>query len=318
MSAFRQNSHNSADMIVPQTLLQKTRQQRSVYSCNFRTAGRLSNEDARAMTELHERVAQLIANALDSYLGTSVDVKLETLDQLSIKEHVANLSPLCSVVPLSSNAIFVEFDNELTFPMVELLMGGTGTGREAGRELSEIEEEIMQDIILLIVRQCEAVWRMPGLPLVAETRIKAALMQQAFAVSEKATVLRFGMECGGVTGTFQVVLAAQFLNALLKKMKQELPLKKSRVLTFALPPLRERILDCSVEVTAELTGLKVSVRDLIALQAGSVLKLHAPVRNPAMFTTGGCSLFEVNPVRNGSQRAAQLGRRVRATEWIRG
>lgn len=270
------------------------------------------------MTEMHERVAQLISNTLDSYLGTSIEVKLETLDQLSIKEHVADLSPRCFVVPFSSNAVFVEFDNELVFPMVELLMGGVGSGWETGRELSEIEEEIMQDVSLLIVRQCEAVWRMPDPPLVEGARIKATLMQQAFAVSEKATVLRFGMECAGVAGGFRVVLAAQLLNALLKKMKQELPLRKSRVHTFAMPPLRERILDCGVEVTAELPGVRVSVRDLIELQAGSVLKLHAPVRNPAMLTSGGCSLFEATPVKSGSLRAAQLGRRVRATEWMKG
>ena len=81
-----------------------------------------------------------------------------------------------------------------------------------------------------------------------------------------------------------------------------------------MPPLRERILDCDVEVTAELPGLKVPVRDLIALQPGSVLKLHAPIRNPGMLTAGGHGLFEAAPVRIGSQRAAQLGQWVRSTD----
>ena len=57
--------------------------QRIVHSCNFRSAGRLSNEDARSLSALHETFALHLAATLDTYLGTAVEVKLETVDQLS-------------------------------------------------------------------------------------------------------------------------------------------------------------------------------------------------------------------------------------------
>lgn len=314
---LQQNSLDTVSAGVPQRMPTRGRRPVSVHSCNFRTAGRLSNEDARFMTEMHEKVAQLISNALDSYLGTSVEVKLETLDQLTIKEHVGTVSPRCLVVPYAASAFFVEMDFELVFPVVDLLLGGIGSTTQVDRDLSEIEEEIMHDVVLLIARQCQIVWHMPEEGLVAEPRIKPAGMQHAFSMSEKATVLRFNVECSGVSGSFRVVLTNAFLNALLKQGKQDVPQKKARVLTFALPPLRERILDCDTEVAAELTGLRVSVRDLISLETGSVLKLRAPIRTPAMLTAGGHSLFEAVPVRNGAQRAAQLGRRVQITGWVR-
>jgi flagellar motor switch protein FliM len=69
----------------------KARKPRNVYSCNFRSAGRLSNEDARALTAIHEGFAQHVSSALDAYLGTSFEVKLDTLDQLSIKDHIDGL-----------------------------------------------------------------------------------------------------------------------------------------------------------------------------------------------------------------------------------
>ena len=290
----------------------------SVHSCNFRTAGRLSNEDGRFMTETHEKVAQNVSGVLDPYLGTSVEVKLETLDQLTIKDHLASVGPRSLVVPFAGSSFFIEMDIELVFPIVDLLLGGIGGATQVERDLSEIEEEIMQDVVLLIARQCQMVWRMPEEGLVAGPRIKPAAMQQSFSISEKATVLRFSVECAGMSGCFRVVLTNAFLNALLKQGKQEAPQKKARVLTIALPPLRERILDCDTEVSAELTGVGVSVRDLVALEAGSVLKLRAPIRMPATLTAGGHSLFEAVPVRNGLQRAAQLGRRVFTTDWERG
>jgi flagellar motor switch protein FliM len=288
---------------------------RTVHSCNFRSAGRLSNEDARALTAIHETFAFHLSGALDTYLGVGVEVKLETLDQLPIKEHIAEITPLSYIVPFSSNTIIMELDNELVFPMIELLMGGTGIEKGIVRDLSEIEGEIMQDVVALFARQAQAVWKIPNLTLVPGSRMKPALLNQSFALSEKATILKFGIEVAGTTGSFKFVFPTEFLNVLMAQIKLSQPQKKSRVWSFPAPPLRERILDCDFEVSSELPSLKVLVRDLIALQPGSVLKLRAPIRNPGMLTAGGRSLFEAVPVRNGTQRAAQLGRRLSSTEW---
>ena len=172
----------------------------------------------------------------------------------------------------------------------------------------------MLDVVLLLWRQATMAWRIPDLSDAAGPRIKAGEMQQAFSMNEKATVLSFGVKLGSATGTFSLVLSAEFVKTLLKQLKVDQPQRKSRVRSFPMPPLRERILDCDVEVTSELPGLRVAVRDLISLQPGSVLKLHAPIRNPGMLTAGGHGLFEAAPVRIGSQRAAQLGQWVRSTD----
>ncbi len=289
--------------------------QQVVHSCNFRSAGRLSNEDARTLTALHETFAFHLAGALDTYLGTAVEVKLETLDQLPIKEHIAEIPPLCYIVPLSSKTLIVELDSELVFPIIELLMGGDGTATSGGRDLSEIEGEIMQDVIALFARQAEQVWKIPTLSLQPGTRIKPALMHQSFALNEKATVLKFDVELAGTTGSFKLVFPTEFLNVLMAQIKLDQPQKKSRLWSFPAAPLRERLLDCDFDVSSELPGLRVPVRDLISLQPGMVLKLRAPVRTPGMLTVGGRGLFEAVPVRNGTQRAAQLGRRVPSTDW---
>lgn len=289
--------------------------QRTVHSCNFRSAGRLSNEDARSLTAIHETFAFHLAGALDTYLGTAVEVKLETLDQLPIKEHIAEIPPLCYIAPFSNNTMIVELDNELVFPMIELLMGGSGTEQGIVRDLSEIEGEVMQDVVALFARQALTVWKVPNLSLVPGARIKPALMHQSFALNEKATVLKFGIELAGTAGSFKFVFPQEFLNVLMAQIKLNQPQKKTRVWNFPAPPLRERILDCDFEIAAELPTLRVAVRDLIALQPGSVLRLRAPVRNPGTLTAGGRAMFEALPVRNGTQRAAQLGRRIATTEW---
>jgi flagellar motor switch protein FliM len=295
--------------------------QKTVVNCNFRTAGRLSNENARALNAVHEAFARRMAIALDSWLGTTVEVKQKGLEQQPIKEHIAGIAPLTYIAPLTlstlQSSMIVECDVNIVFAMIEMLLGGSGAPGSGSRELSEIEEEIMQDVVALIARQVESVWRFPNLALTPGRRIKSSLVQQYCQANERLAVAKFEMELGPARGTFQMVLPPAFLGALIQQIKKDEPQKKGSVRYFPRPNIRERILDCDIEVAAELPGLRVAVRDLIALQPGSVLKLRAPVRQPGMLTAGGQGIFESMPVRNGTQKAAQLGRRVTTTNWER-
>jgi flagellar motor switch protein FliM len=292
---------------------------RSVHPCDFRSAGRLSNENARALTALHESFARRVASALDGYLGTGLAIKLRTLDQMPLKDHIAALAPLSYIVPFTlstmQSTMILECDLDLVFPIIELLLGGTGTSIPGAREISEIEEEIMQDVASLIARQAEGAWRMPPMSLVANRRIKSALLQQYCPANDKVTIARFEMEIGGATGTFQLLFPTSFIAVLIKQIKEDEPQKKTGLRYFPTASIRERILDCDVMVAAGVPRMKVAVRDLIALQPGCVLKLRAPVRNPGMLSAEGMEIFEAIPVRNGTQKAAQLVRRVQTTGW---
>jgi flagellar motor switch protein FliM len=125
------------------------------------------------------------------------------------------------------------------------------------------------------------------------------------------------VEIAGATGSFQMVFPGVFVNALIKQLKLEEPQRKGGLRYFPAPSIRERMLDCDVVLEAGVPRVRVAVRDLIALQPGCVLKLRAPVRNPGMLTVEGMEMFEASPVRNGSQKAAQLGRRVQPANWGR-
>ena len=170
---------------------------------------------------------------------------------------------------------------------------------------------------MLVARQAESAWKLPELSLTTNRRIKPALLDQYCAANEKVTVVRFEVELGGVTGALQFAFPTSFFNFLMKQIQMDQPQKKGKIRFFPTPTMRERILDCDMEVSAELSGLKVAVRDLVTLQPGSVLKLRAPIQTPGMLTAGGRGLFEAVPVRHGLQRAAQLGRRAQTSDWER-
>ncbi len=72
-------------------------------------------------------------------------------------------------------------------------------------------------------------------------------------------------------------------------------------------PLRERVLDCTMKLSAELPGLSIDVGDLLEMRPGTVINLHEPVETPVQLRTGDYPLFEVTPVRRNGHKTAQLG-----------
>jgi flagellar motor switch protein FliM len=283
---------------------------RSIQSCNFRYAGRLSNENVRALTALHEKFALNVANSLGLYLGASLQLKLAALEQVVSTEYSSRASADSYLVPCSLNVmetnILLEMDIDLIFPIIDLLLGGAGTASEQVRELTEIDEEILQSVTVLIVKELEHSWGALNLSLTQSRCIKPAAIPQVFLANEKLVLLIFEMTLGSTNGCISLVLPTSFVGFLLRHLKAAQSKKISSLRPLRGPSLRERILDCDFVVSADITLMSVHVKDLTDLKPGTILKMKAPVKRPGRLTVEGVDIFEALPVRNGSRKAAHL------------
>jgi len=284
---------------------------RIIHSCNFRYAGRLSNENARALTSLHEKFALNVTNSLEVYLGTSIRLKMLSLEQLALQDYISAVAPNTYLLPCALNVMesnfLMEMDIRLIFPIIDLLLGGAGTtASDELRELTEIDEEIMESITALIITEVDRSWRALNLSLTPGHCIKAALITQIYPANEKLVLLMFEMTVGASTGSFKIVLPTSFVGFLLRHLKAAQSKKISSLRHLPNPSLRERMLDCDFRVAVDITQMRVLVKDLIDLKPGMILKLKAPVKNPGRLTVEGVEIFEALPVRNGKLKAAQL------------
>jgi flagellar motor switch protein FliM len=286
---------------------------RSIHSCNFRYAGRLSNENARTLTALHEKFALSVTTSLELYLGASLHMKLQSLEQMAVVDYISGIAPNSYLVPCALNVmesnILMEIDISLIPPIIDLLLGGAGTASEEPRELTEIDEEIMQSVTALIVSQIERAWRTLNLSLTAGRCIKPNMIQQVFMANEKLVLLMFEMTVGETTAPFKMVLPTSFVGFLLRHLNALQSKKSSSLRPLRSPTLRERILECDIKVAADITQMRVLVKDLIDLKSGTILKMKAPVKRPGRLTVENVEIFEAMLVRNGTRKAAQLSSR---------
>lgn len=287
--------------------------QRMIHSCNFRYAGRLSNENARALTALHEKFALNVTTALELYLGASLQLRLLSLEQMAIGDYISGTAANSYLLPCSLNVMesnfLIEIDISLIFPIIDLLLGGVGAISEETRELTDLDEEIMQSVSAVIVKQIERCWQALNVALTPGRCTKPGMIQQIFLMNEKLVLLLFEMTVGGATAPFKIVLPTSFVGFLLRHLKAAQSKKVSSLRTLRGPTLRERMMDCEFIVSADVTQMKAFVRDLINLTPGAILKLKAPVKNPGRLTVDGVEIFEALPVRNGLRKAAQLSAR---------
>jgi flagellar motor switch protein FliM len=262
---------------------------------------------------LHEKFALSVTNSLELYLGTTLRLKLLSLEQMAILDYTSKIAPNSYLLPCALNVMesnfLMEMDIALIFPIIDLLLGGAGTASEDIRELTDIDEEIMQSVTALIVKEIERSWRTLNLSLTPGRCIKPNMIQQVFLANEKLVLLMFEMTLGGTTGSFNIVLPTSFVGFLLRHLKAAQSKKISSLRLLRNPSLRERILDCDFTVAADITQMRVVVKDLIDLKPGMILRMKAPVRAPGRLTVEDVEIFEALPVRNGARKAAQLSSR---------
>ena len=297
-------------------------QERTIQPCNFRSAGRLSNESARTLTTLHESLARNLMNTLDVYLGTALEVKLHSLEQLAMDDFRAALPTSGYVLPCTlapaSHTLLLEMNAPLLYTMIDLLLGGAGATTEELRELTEIDEEIVHGIACLIAQQVERAWQPIGVSVTPGSAIKPAMVHKLFPPMEKVLVVRFEVGLAGIAGTLHVAFPASVGGHLVRNIKAD-PAAAARgpVRFFPRLPLEERILDCKFTLAGGLPQVRVPVRELAALAVGAVFRLGAPVESTGRLMLEGKDFFEASPVRSGKSKAVELLAPIASAGWVK-
>jgi flagellar motor switch protein FliM len=286
------------------------RHEKSIEPCNFRSAGQLSNESARVLTSMYEILARNVMNTLDVYLGVALEVRLFSIRQLSMDEYKARVALSnyvlpCSLAP-SVSSMLLEIEGPLLFTMIDLLLGGGGAQLEHEREITEIDEEVMQGIAGLLAQQAERVFEPIGIVVKPGSCMKPTLAHKLFPPMEKVLFVQFEMGLAGVTGALSLVFPASLGSHQVRHAKTDPTTSPGVVRLFPKLSLEQRMLECRFRVGGTLPEVLVPVRSLAALRVGEVFLLPASIQAAGRFTLEEREIFEALPVRSGRLKAVEL------------
>ncbi|MBZ5653744.1 MAG: FliM/FliN family flagellar motor switch protein [Acidobacteriia bacterium] len=288
--------------------------QRSIKPCSFRQSGQLTGQQMRSINGLHETFARSLTQSLGAYLRVLFEVKLVSVEQLAYGEFLERVPEVTYmvtfVVPQMSAAAALQIDHSVVFPLIDVLLGGNGHCEALTREVSEIEEQIMQGVGSIICRELAYAWAPLGVDIDLEGRQQAAQMQRFLAPTEKTLCLSFEVKLAEAQGTLNLIFPVSISNTLLRKLSADWSYGKPRAVNHAGPRLLEKMMDCTFPITLGIPTIHLPIQTILTLAPQDICDLGLSVRNPASLIVAGRRTFDAAPVRQGRMRAAQVGERL--------
>ena len=186
------------------------------------------------------------------------------------------------------------------------MLGGEGKGGDLGREITGIEEQILESIMLIVCRELQTAWQAIALEFKFGERQPVAQAQRLMVPEEKNLCLSLEVKMAETRGTLNMAIPAVVSNALLRKISADLSFQRLRSPLEARRRIEKRLLDAGFRVELFTPNLTVPLQALAQAEPGTLLSFPESISKPAMLMVDETRLCPAMAVRVDSRRAAQI------------
>jgi flagellar motor switch protein FliM len=254
---------------------------------DFRRPDRIAKDQLRAIHMLHENFGRTLASSLSAYLRAYVIVNLVSVEQLSFMEFSQCLpSPTIitalGMKPYDGNAV-LEMNPSLVFPVIEMLLGGSGkpTSTKFDREITEIEQSILDGIYRIILNDLKEAWSgVTHISFNVEARETEPQMLQILAPNEAVVAISMEVRIGENVGMLNMGIPSIIIKMLRQKFDQQWSLRKSESSEAEQQRIFNLIRPSQMLADARLRGPTMSAETILALEPGHVVMLDYPIHRP--------------------------------------
>ncbi|HEV2201649.1 MAG TPA: flagellar motor switch protein FliM [Bryobacteraceae bacterium] len=284
---------------------------------DFRRPDRIAKDQLRAIHLLHENFGRNLASSLSAYLRAYVAVNLVSVEQLSFAEFTQVLPSPTSLValgmqPYDGNAV-LEINPALVFPILEMLLGGSGKTVKIVREVTEIEQSILEGLLRIVLNDLRTAWgAVANIQFSIEAHETEPALLQLLAPNEAVVAISMEVRIGEASGMMNIGIPSIVVKMLRQKFDQQWSVRKTQATEDEHARVLRLIQSSLVRLDARLQGATVGLQTLLDLQDGDVLVFDYPTERPVDFTVNGRLKYHGEIVVTGRKRAFQV--RQMATE----
>jgi len=279
---------------------------------DFRRPERLSKTQMRSLHMLHAGFVRNLASSLSAYLRSYITVNLISVDQVSYVEFLESLaSPTCVIsigMKPSDGTAILELNPTLVFPVIELLLGGTGkTSEIPNREITEIEQSLLMGLFRIIVQDLKTAWKgSTPIDFTIESVETKTQFIRALAPQEAVVSVRTEIQIGERSGAMSLALPANVIRIMRQKSDQNWVTRKQEVSVARQIQILQALNGSPLELEARLEGPFLGMRDLLNMRVGDVLSLEYSIERPLVLTVNGVTKFEGKLLSNRGRKAIQI------------
>jgi flagellar motor switch protein FliM len=276
---------------------------------DFRRPDRIAKDQLRAIHLLHENFARSLASSLSAYLRAYVIVNLVSVEQLSFREFTQCLpSPTfiaaLSMTPYEGSAV-LELNPSLVFPILEMLLGGTGkTKSTIVRETTEIEQSIMESLLRIVLQNLKTAWHaVTNLDFAVESHETEPTLLQILAPNEAVVTVGIEVRIGDNSGMMNIGIPSIIVKMLRHKFDQQWSVRKTEVTEDEHSRVLRLIKPATLSMDARLRGPTISFEDIMKLEDGDVLKFDYNLNRPVDLSVNGKLKFRGHVTTVGGKKA---------------
>jgi len=303
-----------SDKPFPEPLPDDLRPINEAVAFDFRRPDRISKAQLRAIHTLHETFARNLGASLSAYLRAYLTASIVSVKQLSYHEFSSGLdSPTCllslGLQPYEGNAV-MELNPSLIFPMIELLLGGSGRQPVTlAREITEIELKLLQSLFRIMLQDLQGAWRtVAHLEFAVETVETEIQSFRVLAPQEAVVAIGIEMRIGEVSGMMNLAIPSVILKMMRQKFDQQWTARKVEPDPARRMATLKHLRGAMVRLEATLGAPSISIRDLISLEAGDVLLVDHPAKSVMTLKVNGIRKFHGRAAAADGKRAFTVER----------
>jgi flagellar motor switch protein FliM len=277
---------------------------------NFSSAGQISTDQLRAISMLNDLFARNLTHNLAAWLRSRFQVNLVSAEQIQFNEFLLRIPEISYVAsvrlePLGALSV-LQLDLGLAPPVIDLLLGGDGKDGPL-RELTDIEESILESVVEIICRELTVAWQPVGLSFNLERRQMQTQVARVIAVTEKTLCLSFEIRMPHSSGLLNLAFPAVVANTILRRLTSDWGRRRRHAgeTRSRMESLARRI---HFGASLQLPPVSVAASAIENLAPGSVLRLDLPVNTRPVWRVGNQPLAEAQAIRQGPHRAARIER----------
>jgi flagellar motor switch protein FliM len=264
---------------------------------DFKRPNRVSKEQLRAFRGVHDKMARSLASQISSIMRSIVEIQLHSVDQMTYGEFLMSLpSPtsfnVFSINPLEGSGI-IEINPSIAFPMLDRLLGGKGEPFDANREFSDIELSLFETILRVMMSTLKEAWGpvMEVFPAI-ESKESSPNVVQIVAQNEIVVMVVMEIIIGHSSGMMNICYPVIALEPVLPKLaSRDLMLNETSSKKSRNTELQVLLGGAKVNVEANLGDAELTMRDVLDLQVGDVVRLSSPADDVVTVSIDGKDRF---------------------------
>ena len=279
---------------------------------DFRRPDRIPKSQVRAIHLLHDTFVRDLVSSLSAYLRSYLTVNLVSVEQLSYAEFLDGLpSPTCMVSlglsPYDGNGV-MELNPSLVFPILEMLLGGTGkSSASIQRDVTEIEQKLLDGLFRIILHDLREAWKtVTTVDFTIEAMETEPQLLHILAPNEAVVAVGIEIRIGETVGMMNIAMPSIVIKMMRQKFDQQWSVRKTHASVAEQARVLRLLREGTLTAEARLEGPTLTVRDLLGLSEGNLLTFDYPVERSIELMVNGARKYTANVVRAGRKRACRI------------